>query len=818
MTNQRIIPVNIEDELKESYIDYSMSVIVSRALPDVRDGLKPVHRRILFGMNELGVQYNRSYKKSARIVGEVMGKYHPHGDSSVYDAMVRLAQSFAMRYTLVDGQGNFGSVDGDNAAAMRYTEARMTRLAGELLVDIDKETVDFRPNFDETLQEPIVLPTQIPNLLVNGASGIAVGMATNIPPHNMAEICNALTALVDNPDLEIQDLMRYIKGPDFPTGGLVFGSAGLKSAYLTGRGKVQIRARASTEQIRGGREQIVITEIPYQVNKSNVMEKIADLVRDKVIDGISDLRDESDKDGIRIVIELKRDAIPEVVLNNLYKHTQLQTTFGIILLALVNGIPKVLNLKQILAHFIEFRHDIVVKRTRYDLNKAEEAAHILEGLKIALDNIDEVIKIIRAASGVNEARENLIARFSFSEKQAQAILDMRLQKLTGLERDKIVQEYLEKLKLIEKLNFILENKSKRMEIIKEEIEDIKSRYGDPRRTEMIADSDDFTIEDMIADEEMVITITHNGFIKRSPVSAYRSQNRGGVGKRGAGTRDEDFVENLFIASTHEYMMFFTSIGKVYWLKVHQIPQAGRASRGRAIVNLLECEKGENVRAFLNVREFSEDRFVIMATRKGVIKKTVLSAFSHPRRTGILAIKLREDDDLVGVDITNGEQDIILGTLEGKAIRFNEKHIRDMGRNASGVRGVTLANKQDRVVDMVVVKREGASVLAVSERGFGKRSEIVDYRVTNRGGKGVITLKTLPKIGKMVALKEVVDTDDLMLITVQGLLIRMHVRDISVYSRNTQGVRLINLKPDDKISSVAYLKEDEETEEVEGIEE
>jgi len=818
LTNQRIIPVNIEDELKESYIDYSMSVIVSRALPDVRDGLKPVHRRILFGMNELGVQYNRSYKKSARIVGEVMGKYHPHGDSSVYDAMVRLAQSFAMRYTLVDGQGNFGSVDGDNAAAMRYTGARMTRLAGELLVDIDKETVDFRPNFDETLQEPIVLPTQIPNLLVNGASGIAVGMATNIPPHNMTEICNALSALVDNPDLEIQDLMRYIKGPDFPTGGLVFGSAGLKSAYLTGRGKVQIRARASTEQIRGGREQIVITEIPYQVNKSNVMEKIADLVRDKVIDGISDLRDESDKDGIRIVIELKRDAIPEVVLNNLYKHTQLQTTFGIILLALVNGIPKVLNLKQILAHFIEFRHDVVVKRTRYDLNKAEEAAHILEGLKIALDNIDEVIKIIRAASSVNEARENLIARFSFSEKQAQAILDMRLQKLTGLERDKIIQEYLEKLKLIEKLNFILENKSKRMEIIKEEIEDIKSRYGDPRRTEMIADSDDFTIEDMIADEEMVITITHNGFIKRSPVSAYRSQNRGGGGKRGAGTRDEDFVENLFIASTHEYMMFFTSLGRVYWLKVHQIPQAGRASRGRAIVNLLECEKGENVRAFLNVREFSEDRFVIMATRKGVIKKTALSAFSHPRRTGILAIKLREDDDLVGVDITNGEQDIILGTLEGKAIRFNEKHIRDMGRNASGVRGVTLANKQDRVVDMVVVKREGASVLAVSERGFGKRSEIVDYRVTNRGGKGVITLKTLSKIGKMVALKEVVDTDDLMLITVQGLLIRMHVRDISVYSRNTQGVRLINLKPDDKISSVAYLKEDEEAEEVESIEE
>ncbi|MDD3807672.1 MAG: DNA gyrase subunit A [Candidatus Marinimicrobia bacterium] len=807
MTNQRIIPVNIEEELKDSYIDYSMSVIISRALPDVCDGLKPVHRRILYGMNELGVQYNRSYKKSARIVGEVMGKYHPHGDASVYDAMVRLAQSFAMRYPLVDGQGNFGSIDGDNAAAMRYTEARMARLASELLVDIDKETVEFRPNFDETLQEPTVLPTRVPLLLVNGASGIAVGMATNIPPHNMNEICDALCALVDNPEMEIQGLMKYIKGPDFPTGGFVFGSAGLHSAYLTGRGKVQVRARASIEQTRSGKEQIVITEIPYQVNKSNVLENIADLVRDKVIDGISDLRDESDKDGIRIVIELKRDAIPEVVLNNLYKHTQLQTTFGIILLALVNGIPRILNLKEILAHFIEFRHDIIVKRTQYDLAKAEEAAHILEGLKVALDNIDEVIKIIRAASNVNDARDHLMARFEFSEKQAQAILDMRLQKLTGLERDKIVQEYLEKLKLIEQLKFILENKAKRMEILKGEFDDIKSRYGDSRRTDIIADNDDFTLEDMIADEEMVITITHNGFIKRSPVSSYRTQNRGGVGKRGAATRDEDFVENLFIASTHEYMLFFTSIGKVYWLKVHQIPQAGRVSRGRAIVNLLECEKGESVRAFLNVRDFSEDRYVVMSTQRGMIKKTPLSAFSHPRRTGILAIKLRENDNLVGVDITNGSQDIILGTLEGKAIRFNEKHVRDMGRTASGVRGITLSNKEDRVVDMVVVKREGASVLAVSERGFGKRSEIVNYRVTNRGGKGVITLKTIPKIGKMVALKEVVDTDDLMLITIQGLLIRIQVRDIRVYSRNTQGVRLINLKPDDKISSVAYLKED-----------
>lgn len=813
MTNQKIIPVNIEEELKESYIDYSMSVIVSRALPDVRDGLKPVHRRILFGMNELGVQYNKTYKKSARIVGEVMGKYHPHGDSSVYDAMVRLAQDFAMRYTLVNGQGNFGSVDGDNAAAMRYTEARMTRLACEMLVDIDKETVDFRPNFDETLQEPTVLPTQTPTLLINGASGIAVGMATNIPPHNLVEICNALIELVDNPDMEIHDIMKHVKGPDFPTGGLVFGAAGLRSAYLTGRGKIQVRARASIEQIRGGKEQIIISEIPYQVNKSGILEKIADLVRDKIIEGISDLRDESDKDGIRIVIELKRDAIPEVILNNLYKHTQLQTTFGIILLALVNGIPKVLNIKQMLSYFIEFRHEVVVRRTRYDLTKAEEAAHILEGLKIALDNIDEVIRIIRASSSVTEARDKLIDRFKFSDKQAQAILDMKLQKLTGLERDKIVQEYLEKLKLIEMLKFILENRSKRMEIIKEEFKDIKERYGDARRSEMIADSEDFTIEDMIADEEMVITITHNGFIKRSPVSAYRSQNRGGVGKRGAGTRDEDFVENLFIASTHEYMLFFTNLGKVYWLKVHQIPQAGRASRGRAIVNLLECDKGENVKAFLNVREFSDDKYIIMATKKGVIKKTVLSAFSHPRRTGILAVKLREDDNLIGVNITNGEQDIILGTLEGKAIRFNEKHIRDMGRNASGVKGVTLAGKHDCVVDMVVVKREGVSVLAVSERGFGKRSEIVDYRVTNRGGKGVITLKTIPKIGKMVALKEVVDTDDLMLITVQGLLIRMNIRDISVYSRNTQGVRLINLKPDDKISSVAYLKEDEEEGEI-----
>ncbi len=812
MANERTIQIDIEEELRNAYLDYSMSVIVSRALPDVRDGLKPVHRRILYGMHDLGLQYNKTYKKSARIVGEVLGKYHPHGDSSVYFAMVRMAQDFAMRYLIVNGQGNYGSIDGDNPAAMRYTEAKMQKIASDMLGDIDKETVKFVPNFDESLMEPTVLPTKVPTLLINGASGIAVGMATNIPPHNLNEIVDALIALVDDPDLDISQIMQFVKGPDFPTGGMAFGSIGLKSAYETGKGKITVRARASVEQVRNNREQVVVTEIPFQVNKSNLLEKTAKLIRDKVLEDISDLRDESDKDGIRIVYELKRDAIPEVVINNLYKHTQLQGTFGIILLALVNGIPKVLPLKEALMHFIEFRHEIIVKRTKYELKKAEAEAHILEGLKIALDNIDEVIIIIKKSASASDARNNLIKRFSFSVLQAQAILDMKLQKLTGLEREKIIQQYLELLKLIEKLNFILENKSKRMEIMKNELEDVKNKYGDERRTEMIGDSEDFTVEDMIADEDMAITITHNGFIKRTAVSGYRAQRRGGVGKRGAGMKDEDFVENLFIASTHEYLLFFTDFGKVYWLKVHQIPLSGRATRGRAIVNLLQAEKGEKVKAFLNVREFSEDKSIIMATKNGIIKKTKLSAYGNPRVNGIIAINLRDNDDLVGVKITNGEQDIILGSRNGKAIRFHEKDVREVGRNSTGVKGITLSGKDDEVVDMVTVSREDVTVLAVSENGLGKRTEIKDYRVQNRGGKGVITLKTNKKVGKMIALKEVVEKDDLMLISSKGLMIRMPINKISTYSRNTQGVKLINLKDKDYLSAVAYVAEVENEEE------
>ncbi|MDZ7820924.1 MAG: DNA gyrase subunit A [Candidatus Marinimicrobia bacterium] len=629
MANERVIPINIEEELQNCYLDYSMSVIVSRALPDVRDGLKPVHRRILFGMHELGMQYNRPYKKSARIVGDVLGKYHPHGDSSVYNAMARLAQDFAMRYCVVDGQGNFGSIDGDSPAAMRYTEARMARIAEDILADIDKETVDFVPNFDDSLTEPLVLPSRVPYLLVNGATGIAVGMATNIPPHNIGEICDAIRATVENPDISTRELMEHVTGPDFPTGALAYGASGLFSAYDTGHGKITLRARANVEQMRANREQIVFTEIPYQINKSNLVERIADLVRNKVLEGISDLRDESDKEGIRVVIELKKDFEPQVVLNNLYKHTNLQTTFGINMLALVNGIPQVLSLKGILQHFIDYRHNIIVRRTRFELDKAEARAHILEGLKVALDNIDEVIEIIKKSSSANNARLNLMERFEFSELQAQAILDMRLQKLTGLEREKIVQEYIDVLKQIERLKFILDNRSERMKILLDETREITKKYSDERRTEMIEDAEDFSVEDMIADEEMAITITHNGFIKRTPVNVYRAQRRGGVGKRGASARDDDFIENLFIASTHDYLMFFTNFGKVYWLKVHELPQAGRATRGRAIVNLLECEKDEKVRAFLNIREFTDNKFIIIATEKGTIKKTRLDAYSRP---------------------------------------------------------------------------------------------------------------------------------------------------------------------------------------------
>lgn len=811
----KIIAVNIDEEMRDAYLDYSMSVIVSRALPDVRDGLKPVHRRILYGMSGLSLTYNKQTKKCARIVGEVMGKYHPHGDAAVYDSLVRMAQDFSMRYPLVTGQGNFGSIDGDSAAAMRYTEAKMSRISSELLRDIEKETVDFVPNFDDSLKEPSVLPAAVPLLLVNGSSGIAVGMATNIPPHNLSEVVDAIVHLIDNPESTTEDLMQFVEGPDFPTGAFILGRAGIKSAYETGKGIIKIRAQAFVETSKFGKDSIIITEIPYQVNKANLIEKIANLVRDKVIEGITDIRDESDKEGIRIVVEIKRDAIPEVVLNQLYNHTQLQDSFGINMLALVDGVPKQISLKEILEHYIDFRHEIIIKRTRYDLNVAEEKAHILEGLKIALDNIDEVIAIIKSSVSPKDAKENLIKRFELSERQAQAILDMRLQKLTGLEVEKIVAEYKETLKLIARLKEILESRPLRMEILKNELGEIRDRYGDERRTQIIDDDGEFSIEDMIAEEDMVITITHNGFIKRFPVDISRRQNRGGRGSTGAQTKEEDFVRNLFIASTHDYMMFFTNKGKVYWLKVHEIPRGSKASRGRAIVNLIKTEQDEQVRAVLSVKEFDDDHFVVMATRNGIIKKTALSAFSNPRKTGIRAIHVANDDDLIDVRLTDGNQDIILGTAYGKSIRFKESDVRPMGRTAAGVRGIKLPGKDNRVVGMVIVKREGGTLLAVSENGYGKRTDIIDYPIIKRGGVGVITLKTTARNGRMVALREVVDTDDLMIITEKGVLIRLPVSTIRTISRNTQGVRLIKLDEGDSISAVTRVLESNDEKEKNG---
>ncbi|MBU0710871.1 DNA gyrase subunit A [bacterium] len=811
----KIISVNIDEEMRDAYLDYSMSVIVSRALPDVRDGLKPVHRRILYGMSGLSLPYNRPTKKCARIVGEVMGKYHPHGDAAVYDSLVRMAQLFSMRYPLVDGQGNFGSIDGDNAAAMRYTEARMSRISGELLKDIDKETVRFVPNFDDSLTEPSVLPAAVPLLLVNGSSGIAVGMATNIPPHNLTEITNAIIFLADNPDATVQDLMQFVTGPDFPTAAIILGKQGIKSAYETGKGIIKIRAQAFVETSKIGKDSVIITELPYQVNKARLIEKIADLVRDKVVEGISDIRDESDKDGIRVVVEIKRDAIPEVVLNQLYSHTQLQDSFGINMLALVDGIPKQLSLKEILGHYIDFRHEIIVKRTQFELNAAEEKAHILEGLKIALDNIDEVIVIIKASSSPADAKINLMERFELSDRQTQAILDMRLQKLTGLEVDKVVAEYKETLKLIARLKEILESKLLRMEILKNEISEVREKYGDERRTQIIEDDGEFSIEDMIAEEDMVITITHNGFIKRFPVDISRRQNRGGRGSTGAQTKDEDFVRNLFIASTHHYMMFFTNRGKIYWLKVHEIPRGSKASRGRAIVNLIETEPGEQVRAVLSVKEFDENHFVVMVTKQGTIKKTTLSAFGNPRRTGIRAINVGDDDDLIDVLLTDGDQDVILGTSHGKSIRFKESDVRSMGRTAAGVKGINLPGKDNFVVGMVIVKREGGTLLAVSENGYGKRTDIIDYPIIKRGGVGVITLKTTARNGLMVALREVVDTDDLMIITEKGVLIRLPVAMIRTISRNTQGVRLIKLDDGDSISAVTRILESNDEKEENG---
>ena len=797
------LPRDIVDEMRESYLNYSMSVIVSRALPDVRDGLKPVHRRILFGMSELGSNWNRPYKKCARIVGDVLGKYHPHGDSSVYDALVRMAQNFSMRYQLVDGQGNFGSIDGDNAAAMRYTESRMTRMASEMLRDLDKDTVEWNPNFDETLKEPTVLPSTVPTLLVNGSEGIAVGMATKIPPHNLTEVINGLIALIDNEDISPDEIMQHIKGPDFPTAGLIMGMDGLKDAYTTGRGKIKMRARAHIETNKNGKDSIVITEVAYQTNKANLVEKIADLVRDKKIVGITDLRDESDKDGIRVVIETKRDAVPEVILNQLYKHTQLQDTFGIILLALVDGIPKIMPLKTILNHFVNFRHEIVVRRTEFDLKEAEARAHILEGLKIALDNIDEIIKIIRGSKDPTQAKEGLMNGFNLSEIQSQAILDMRLQKLTGLEVEKVVAEYREVIKVIAHLRGILESRSQRMEIIKTELLEVQEQYGDERRTEIIPVDSNFTMEDMIAEEEVVLTVTHQGYIKRTALNTYRTQRRGGRGVQGAMSKDEDFVEHLFIANTHNYMLFFTDQGKCYWLKVYDIPQGGRATRGRAIVNLIGCAPGEKVEAFVSVKEFDDDHYIAMATRNGIVKKTVLSAYGNPRKGGIYAIQIRDGDKLIEARITNGEHDILLGTYEGKSIRFSENNIRASGRKTMGVKGITLSSKEDYVVGMLVVRREG-TILVATEKGMGKRTDVIQYRTQTRGGKGVMTMRCTEKTGKMVNIMEVVDSDDLIVITDSGVLMRQPVAAIRTIGRVTQGVKLVKLDDGASISSITRV--------------
>jgi DNA gyrase subunit A len=807
-SRQNIIPVYIEDEMKSSYIDYSMSVIVSRALPDIRDGLKPVHRRILYAMSDLGMVSNRPHKKSARVVGEVLGKYHPHGDTAVYDAMVRMVQEFSLRYPLVDGQGNFGSIDGDSAAAMRYTEVRLSPAGEQMLSDLGKETVDFVANFDNTLQEPAVLPSPLPNLLVNGASGIAVGMATNIPPHNLGEVVDAMVALIENPELEINDLMAYIKGPDFPTGGVITGSNGIREAYHTGRGRVIQRAFANVESQKSGRESNVISEIPFQVNKSNLLAKIAQLVRDKRVEGIGDLRDESDRDGIRVVIELRKGANPEVVLNQLYKHTQLQETFGVILLALVDGQPKVLNLKEMLQNFLEHRHQVIVRRTQFELTKAEQRAHILEGLKVALDHIDEIVALIKKSKDPHAARQGLMKKFGLSQIQAQAILDMRLQRLTGLERRKIEDEYLQLIKEIARLRGILESKAQRMALIKDELTDLKKKFGDDRRTNIIEqEQGEFTMEDLIAEEDMVITISHAGYIKRMPTSTYRRQRRGGRGVTGMGTKEEDFVEHLFIASTHDYILFFTDRGRCYWLKVHWIPQGGRMAKGRSVANLLKIRQGESIAAFVPVKQFDDEHYVITGTTNGVIKKTALSAYSHPRKGGICGLVVGPGDHLIGAKLTDGSQDIILGTRKGKAIRFPEAEIRCMGRVCRGVKGITLG-KGDWVVGMVVVRRD-ATLLVASENGYGKRSNIGDYPLQHRAGKGVITIKNTPRNGDVVTIKETVEADELMMITQNGIVIRLPIKGVKVIGRNTQGVKLINLDKGDKVVDVARVVSEEE---------
>ncbi|HEX8038470.1 MAG TPA: DNA gyrase subunit A [Chryseosolibacter sp.] len=807
---QSIIPINIEDEMRGAYIDYSMSVIVSRALPDVRDGLKPVHRRVLFGMQELGVNYNKPYKKSARIVGEVLGKYHPHGDASVYDTMVRMAQDWSLRYTLVDGQGNFGSIDGDFPAAMRYTEARLRRIAEELLADINKDTVDFQPNFDDSLTEPAVLPAKLPNLLVNGSSGIAVGMATNMAPHNLREVIDGIDAYIDNRDITIPELMKFITAPDFPTGGIIYGVSGVQEAYLTGRGRIVVRAKAEIVTNPGGKDQIIVTEIPYMVNKAMMIEKTAALINEKKLEGISDLRDESDRDGYRVVYDLKKDAIPNIVLNNLYKYTQLQSSFGVNNVALVKGRPQTLNLKDLIRYFVEHRHEVVVRRTKFELAEAEKRAHILEGYLIALDNLDEVISLIRSSSDPDAAREGLMSRFGLSEIQAKAILDMRLQRLTGLEREKIQQEYQEVKELIARLNEILANESLRMQMIKDELAELKDRYGDERRTQVVPSDDDFTMEDMIPNEDMVITISNQGYIKRTSLSEYRTQGRGGVGSRGVSTKEDDFTEHLFIAQAHNYLLIFTDQGKVYWKKAYEIPEGNKTSKGRAIQNLINIEPGDNIRAIITVKNIQDEgyinqNFVILCTEKGIIKKTSLEAYSRPRQGGINAITIHEGDRLINASLTNGNNHIVIAKSEGKAVHFNESQVRPMGRTAAGVRGVTLDSETDKVIGMVCISREDANLLVVSENGYGKRSEIADYRITNRGGKGVKTLNITEKTGKLVAIKEVFDGDELMIINRSGITIRIEVRELRVMGRATQGVRLIKLNEDDRISSVEKIQ-------------
>ena len=809
---ERILPRLIEDEMRESFIDYSMSVIVSRALPDVRDGLKPVHRRILYAMNELGLIPGRPYKKSATVVGDVLGKYHPHGDSAVYDSMVRMVQVFSLRYPLVDGQGNFGSVDGDSAAAYRYTEARLTPIAVQLLDDIEKNTVAFAANFDDRLEEPTVLPSKLPNLLINGSSGIAVGMATNIPPHNLSEVVDAVTHLVDNPECEVSDLRKFILGPDFPTGGIIYGSQGINESYETGRGRISVRARVVVEEKQGGREQIVITELPFQVNKARLVELIADLVRAKKITDISDLRDESDRDGMRMVIELKRDANPAVVLNQLYKRTQMQVTFGVIMLALVDGQPRTLNLKEVLQPYIDHRHDVITRRTQFDLDQAEAREHLLEGLTIAVDNIDEVIKIIRKSKDAESADTALRERFDLTEKQSEAILNMRLARLTALEIGKLEAEIKELRAIIKELKGILASKPKRMAILKEELGEMVKKFGDDRRTEIVADQGDFTVEDLIAEEDMVITISRTGYIKRIPVTTYRRQRRGGRGLNGMGTKEDDWVEHLFVASTHDYVLFFTADGRVYWLKVYDIPQAGRAARGRPIVNLIGLRSDERIAGFQAVRGFPDSEYLVFATRNGIVKKTVLSAYGNPRSTGINAINIEEGDELIDVLVSDGTNDIVLATKNGMSIRFNEKDVRKMGRTAGGVRGVQLEG-DDRVIGMVVLRRD-ATLLVVSEKGMGKRSKVSDYRVQRRGGKGIITLKRTEKTGSIVALREVLPEDELMMITRHGVIIRVPVDGIRVIGRNTQGVRVMNLDAGDTVVDVArVVNEDAETEQV-----